>query len=137
MGDLVIHAGMAKAGSTTIQRWLADHVEVLRERGVHVLVTAVDRDHPDQPLVIRRADARSVNSGILFARYRLTDRDPSVLADFFSKLSDLASQYPAIVVSSESLTELLCEPDPVFLGAPRQVTSRSGGLLCSSAAHSL
>jgi hypothetical protein len=121
MGEVVIHAGMAKAGSTTIQRWLADHIEVLRERDVHVLVTHVDPDDPKRRLVLRHADARSVNSGVLLARYRLSDRAPSELANFFSQLSDYASQCPVVVVSSESLAELLCEPDLAFLYALDQL----------------
>jgi hypothetical protein len=115
MGEVVIHAGMPKAGSTTIQRWMARHLDDLRTRGVHVLVTKVDKSGPSPRISLDCATSRRVNSGTLYLLYRMLDRAPSVLDEFFAELSAFASRYTTVVVSSEVFAELLFQPDLEFL----------------------
>jgi hypothetical protein len=61
MGTLVIHAGMSKTGSSSIQSWLADHASWLQaERGVHLL--AVRTTAEASPVVVPCEDGSSASS---------------------------------------------------------------------------
>jgi hypothetical protein len=115
MGQVLIHVGMAKAGSTTLQRALAERLDSLAHRGVQVLTTRVDGEGPNRQVSLQPATPGDAHANKLLMHYRLSDRAPAVLERFASELAGFADAFPTVVLTSETFEPLCVEPDLSFL----------------------
>lgn len=153
MGTLILHAGMPKAGSSSIQSWLAESAGDLRDRhGVATAVARVQRTvgQPDELRLLiyqpretpkktmegrtqqakdLQREAQRVNSAPFiraFTRTRGAGPDEAILASFVEQLDALAEQHPRIVVSCEGFGSLLAASGRfrAFIDALEQLTRR-------------
>ncbi len=113
MGTVILHAGMSKAGSSSIQRWLRDDARALRVAGWHVLVYRQGVD--DLPGELTRWDRGNVNSGTLAETYLRSNRDPALLDEIFASLDRWATELGAVVLSGEGIAQFFAEADEQFL----------------------
>jgi hypothetical protein len=105
MAEILIHAGMPKAGSTSIERWIQAESSMLQERGVTVTVA---RRGKRGEIVFVPYDTGSVNSSWVVhaaAEQSATEQvaTATALAD---GLAAAAERYGNIVVTGESLSKL-------------------------------
>jgi hypothetical protein len=98
---IVMHAGMPKAGSSSIQRWLRTNVAGLRERGF-TLVVAPPNEAGE--IVLRPHEQGPVNSGWVIDRAigRPAAEQRVTIDTFSAGLAAAADAYGNIVVSGES-----------------------------------
>ena len=123
MARVIFHAGMAKAGSTTVQQWIGAHADYLRaELGIETVVLRRN-EVSGGPGVLTRYDDGEVNSGWFLYRYELKERDPSVLDEIFDPLSTLATSCPGLLISAESFGRLLAERDEAFISRLEALTT--------------
>src|SRR5688572_14194168 len=102
MSAIVIHAGMPKTGSSSIQEWLGSRGEWLRaEAGVTAVRLTVDAGG-EVRLGLADPNAR-MNSGqvVRYAREHPPERE-RVADEFRDRLDRAASSHRSIVVSSEA-----------------------------------
>ena len=90
---IVIHIGMPKAGSTTIQHFLRDNDAALRELSIDYPV--VGREHPNFNL-----NHRNFANGLLERENRIHKKSSS-MADLIAYISE--SKYNTTILSSEEL----------------------------------
>jgi hypothetical protein len=122
MGEVVIHAGMPKAGSSSIQRWLKDARDDLDHAGWKVVVYRTDADGPEQgSLSVRRRGP--VNSGGFTQTYRRSKDPAAVLATLIEGLDQLATEHHRVIISGEGFAQLFSEPDEPFLHQLRDLAS--------------
>jgi hypothetical protein len=119
MGAVILHAGIPKAGSSTIQDWLARNADVLRSRGTEVAVvrSRVPPGESREQLVLEPFDAGGVSSGAFVTVYLGFDRDLGVLDWLFEQLHAFADRYARVVLSCEGFAQLFAigEGDAAFL----------------------
>ena len=123
MGIVVIHAGMPKTGSTSLQRWLAEgHRRLRAEHGVRVLVAQPWR--LGSRVRVRLAPPRlgTADSRRFGELWTPEDEDQAAGVDlgaaaqsFFASLDAAASEGGTTVVSSEALAVPLSLEDHRFL----------------------
>ncbi len=119
---LVLHAGMGKAGSTSIQAWLERASASLRDAGIHLLTT----DPGASPEELRLVEHESGNVGanpIAVAYGSGRRRDSSVLASLFGQLEAALERHRVTVVTAEALERYFSRPDEDFLGRLEQLAS--------------
>jgi hypothetical protein len=115
MGTIVLHAGMPKAGSSTIQQWIQDQHRWLRdELGWHLLLyrRGTDLDTRGQLTSYVRG---GVNSASFVRRYNRRDRTPAILDELFEPLDQLADELGSVLLTGEGFSRLFAEPDAPFL----------------------
>jgi hypothetical protein len=113
VGTIIIHAGMAKAASSTVQRWLAAHAPELEAE--HSIAVAVAKAGKPIRLVKYERDG-SINSEAMMVSTRLSqDVRTTVLDTAFTELDRFADRHPVVVISSESFSDALWRPDKDFL----------------------
>jgi hypothetical protein len=122
VATVVIHAGMPKAGSSTIQHWLA--VNARRLRREHDTVVAVARGA--DPVRVGKYDGReSINShALVLAMGRSEELRGPALGEFFSGLDEVAAKHPTVVVTSEAFAHSLWRPDEDFVDGLDDLGSR-------------
>src|SRR5262245_32682934 len=114
MATIVIHAGMPKAGSSAIQRWIRANAASLHSNlGVRVLVFRPRTEASDGGL--QRYESGSVNSGAVWFRYLISDRDPAVVHDFVGALDRFAREEETVLLTSESFATPLAELNRDFI----------------------
>ena len=110
--SLTIHAGVAKAGSSSIQRWLAKNADRLRRS--HDTVIAVARE--GQPISVGVYDGAEINSAALVsAMVSGGERRAPALRSFIAGLESLCETHSHVVVTSEAFESLLWRPDEDFV----------------------
>ncbi len=100
---IVIHAGMPKAGSTSIQHWLADNSTDLRQRGI--VVMAAPRDDAER-IAFTPYEGGKINSGWILesvARRQGEEAQRQAVGEFVDSLAAAAERYGDVVVSAEVL----------------------------------
>lgn len=109
MGTIILHAGIPKAGSSTIQEWLARKSGTLRSRGSEVAVVRSRLRPGDshERLSIEPFESGGVSSGALVTVYLGFDRDLGVLNWFFEELDAFAARNSSVVISCEGFAQLL------------------------------
>ena len=100
MGKIIIHAGMGKAGSTSIQEWLREHGEQLQaEAGVTTLTATVDASGRVR---VEGHTRGTMNSFTVMRHCAEHPEDRrSVLDSFFAQLDQGAHRHGAVVLSAE------------------------------------
>jgi len=123
VATIVIHAGMPKTGSTSIQRWIAENSTRLREQnGVQVLVVASRTpDKVSDAVRLEPYEAGTVNSGALIKAWLLTGRSPAVARAFFEDLARYADDCSVVLLTSEALSQAFWCADETFLAGFEQL----------------
>jgi hypothetical protein len=122
VGTIVIHAGMPKAGSSTVQRWLVVNARRLqREHGV-TLAVARGAD----PLLVSEFDgSESINSqALVLTMKRGADARAGALTEFFSGLEGLGERNSLVLLTSETFADALWRPDEDFIEGLDDLASR-------------
>src|SRR5690348_6283037 len=117
MGTIVVHAGSPKAGSSSIQTWLARNAATLRERHGVGIVVARSREagNEGRRLHVDPYESGGVNSGAFIFAYLAFNRSPRTLDVFFGGLDRAAGEHPITVVSSEGFAQFIAAGDTQFL----------------------
>lgn len=114
MGTIVLHAGMSKAGSSSVQRWLEAHAALVREHGISMVRARVPPDS-DRP-VLEPYGNRGVSSGQFLKAYARRGGAPMVAA-FGELLDEAAAEGKPVLVTCEGFGNLLAYGDEPFLTA--------------------
>lgn len=117
MGTVVIHAGMGKAGSSTIQAWLGPNAAELRERGINVVDARLRRE-ADRVVGIDVVDARSgslQSNNVVIAYWREGVDKRSVFDRLFAGLDEAATRHRVAVLTAEALQRVFWLADEDFL----------------------
>jgi len=112
MGTVVVHAGMPKAGSSSIQAWLTASVDELRARDIELLV-ATDRGRTSVEVV--PYEGGGVVSGAFLYGYLGFDRDPEILARFLAGIDRAAAAHATSVITAEGFANLFTPLDHQFV----------------------
>jgi len=122
MGTIVIHAGGAKAGSTSVQHWLASNASRLRRE--HDIAVAVARV-ADPIRVAEFKRRKPVNSNALGqARKRGAGVWATALTRFFAGIQALSARHRFLLVTSETIDQLLWRADERFLHGLEELATR-------------
>jgi hypothetical protein len=117
---------MGKAGSSTIQGWLAPNAAELRERDIDV-VTARLRHENSQVVGIDVVDYRSgrVQSNNVVVAYSRQGVDKRAVFDrLFDGLDEAAARHRVVVLTAEALQRVFWLADEEFLRALEELASR-------------
>src|SRR5680860_1370978 len=100
MATIILHAGMPKTGSTSIQRWIIHNADrIRRQNGVQVLVaTSGTRRNPTDEVRLEPYESGDVNSGRLVKTWRAAGRAPEVVRRFVDDLSRFAQCSSMVLV---------------------------------------
>jgi hypothetical protein len=96
---IIFHAGMSKAGSTSLQGWLAANLPLLRSRGIESM-RIEQRTATDPIAVVRSTHTNATSKFLPAARDRATR--PEVARRICEQLDAQAAHADVLVVSSES-----------------------------------
>ena len=126
MAEILIHAGMPKTGSTSLQRWLIDNAERLQtQRGVQMLVaTNRTRRNPTRRVQVEPYESGTVNSGLVVRAWGLGCFAPEVPLRFLAELDELATQFGNVLVTGEGLSKFLWTVDPQVLAGFQALARR-------------
>jgi hypothetical protein len=117
VATIVVHAGMPKTGSTSVQSWLVKHSHELHdEHGVLMLVAASQTPrNPTNEVRLEPYERGRINSGPLIAAWNRADQSPTVARRFIDDLAGFADRCPVILVTAEGLSEPFWRVDQAFL----------------------
>jgi hypothetical protein len=117
MTTIVIHAGMPKAGSTSIQRWIAGNSQRLRnEYAIQVLVaTSGTQANPTECVHLEPHESGEVNSSALIKSWRKQQQAPEIASRFVDELSQFAEQHPTVLITGEALSQAFWRAEETFL----------------------
>jgi hypothetical protein len=125
VAEIIIHAGMPKTGSTSLQHWLIDNAERLQSRGVQIVVaTNRTRRNPTRRVQVEPFESGNVNSGLVVRAWGLSRFAPEVPLRFLAELDELATQFGNVLVTGEGLSKFLWTGDEQVL-AGFQALARS------------
>jgi len=114
MARVLIHAGMPRTGSSSIQRWLRDHGSWLRETGTTTPLRATVDDARD--VRIAAGDGRSsMNSKQVWSAYQAEPaRRREVVTTLLEGLAREAGRHGAVTISAESFGAWFWRGDAEF-----------------------
>jgi len=126
MATIIIHAGMPKTGSTSLQRWIIDHCDRLREdHGVHTLVaTSRTRRNPTDEIRLEPYESGRVNSGPLVNAWYAAGQSSTIARRFLDDLATFAELYPTVLVTAEGLSQVFWRVDETFLLGLEELAQR-------------
>lgn len=128
MGKIVVHAGMPKAGSSSVSAWLERHAGDLRkESGIHFCVAQAKNGVVRVLPYVRGVPyvRRSPNSAsLLVAADAADEHREGVIESFSASLDERAESKRFVVLASEAFAEFFWRPDEVFLAALQELTRR-------------
>lgn len=117
MGVVVLHAGMPKAGSSSIQTWIKAHASELAT--THDVVVLVARAHgptrATSSVRFERYTAGSVNSGFFMRRYTALHGSARLVERLVDAISALADEHAVVLLSSEGFARPFYETDVLLL----------------------
>jgi len=117
MGRLILHAGMPKTGSSTIQTWLRANSARLRDlHDIDVLVVRT-RDSVGTPRVeIEAHESGSVNSGQFIERYMRPGAPREAMSrELFDGIARRSETGSSAIISGEAFAQPFWRKDAVFL----------------------
>jgi hypothetical protein len=117
MATIIIHAGMAKTGSSSVQRWIALNADRIREQcGIHTVVaTNQTQDNPTKRVHVEPFRSGRLNSGLLVYSWVAQGRTSAFLRRIIDELSGFADTYPTVLITAEALAMPFWELDDAFL----------------------
>jgi hypothetical protein len=120
MASIVVHAGMPKAGSSSIQAWLARTASSLADHGRLVTVAA------DSPIGVQVTPYRAgpLASGAFLYAYLAFPESRTLLDRTVTQLDALAQDHDWVILSSEGLANLFTPGDERFLRALDELATR-------------
>jgi hypothetical protein len=125
VAEIVIHAGMPKTGSTSLQRWLVDNAERLRtEQGIQIVVATSRTRNPTGRLQLEPYESGNVNAGLVAEGWGLTTFAPEVPLRFLAELGDIATQFPRVLLTGEGLSRFLWTANEQVLGGFQALARR-------------
>ena len=103
MTRIVLHAGMPKAGSSSIQKWLRDHASTLPRHGFRLIVAPRSESGEIAFVPYERG---GVNSGWMFdgAVAKPAEAQQGIIDAFVEALDVAAERFGDVVASSESFS---------------------------------
>lgn len=106
MGRIILHAGMSKTGTSSIQRWLAEQVQPLRERGIRPV--RVVQSSPGAPIRLVPSTDKNAKSTLVEGLRRSEDPESRVatLKQILDLVDAEADRSDLIVVSNEGYEAL-------------------------------
>lgn len=121
MGRIVLHAGMPKAGSSSVIGWLAQHAgDLWKESGIRVCVAqTTDAVVRVVPYVSGSVDSRS----FVLAAVASKEQPDAIIESFAASLDQVATSAKHVVLSG-AFAEFFWRPDSVFLVALQELTDR-------------
>lgn len=123
MSTILIHAGMPKTGSTSIQSWLRRHSARLRDECGKTVVVQRDDDPDDQRFSALEHGPFATSNRFLLHLFRLrqVDASPERVArlsdDFGSALVSAADEHGDVIVTAETFADPILTADPGVLDA--------------------
>jgi hypothetical protein len=118
VAEVIVHAGMPKTGSTSIQRWLMQNRDRLADRETQLLVaTNRTRRNPGPEVHLEPYESGRLNSGQLVLAWAGDGYGPQIPERFVRELNLFAEQYPKMIVTGEALSAFFSQLDPPFLTA--------------------
>jgi hypothetical protein len=123
MAEIILHAGMPKTGSTSVQRWLIDNAERLRARhGLQLLVaTNQTSGNPTREVHVEPYESGELNSGLLVYAWAVGEFGPAVPRTFVAELAEYAERHERVLVTSEGASQFFWKLDDAMLGALEQL----------------
>jgi len=120
-----VHAGMAKTGSTSVQRWLGRNAERLRaDHGLQILVaTNQTARNPGLEVHLEPYESGGVNSGLLVYAWSVDRFGPTVPVRFVDELESFAAEHDRVLVTAEGLSMLFSRLEAPFLDALEALTT--------------
>ena len=121
MGTVLIHAGMPKTGSTSVQTWLRRNAERLRaDHATHILTDKPPGTGEDTDVVAFTPGARVVPMRFLLRYFAAVQGgDPGSAAaltgQFVASVSEAADRLGRVVLTAEGFSTPLAIPDDIFL----------------------
>lgn len=122
MALIVLHAGMGKAGSSSVQRWLQTSASSLQERGFTVL--AAPEEHLGRISFVP-CGRHSIHSGWIASK--LTQQPPAgreAVETFVEALDDAAQRYGDVILSSEFYQGIFYSPHEETLAGLQRLSDR-------------
>ena len=119
MAEIILHAGMPKTGSTSVQRWLIDNAEMLRAtHGLQLLVaTNQTAANPTREVHVEPYESGGLNSGLLVYAWAVDGRGPAVPRRFANEVAAFAARNPRVLVTAEAASQFFWRLDDALLGA--------------------
>jgi hypothetical protein len=121
VANIVIHAGMPKTGSTSIQRWIAATAEQLYQRDVRILVAKATGPFFMGDVRLRPYESGRVNSGLLVNAWIASQRSPAVIHSCLDDLATHAARHRTVLVTAEALAQLFWLADESLLAGLEQL----------------
>ncbi|HVV94116.1 MAG TPA: hypothetical protein VHD15_11920 [Hyphomicrobiales bacterium] len=91
MKQLIIHAGIQRTGTTTLQSYLATHADALRRQGLHYAVASRTSNHQELGWALRRGEVDAAAFAAWIARESRPDCNRTLLsAEVFCTLRNLS-----------------------------------------------
>ncbi|MDP9332480.1 MAG: hypothetical protein M3Q30_04085 [Actinomycetota bacterium] len=117
MARIIIHAGMAKTGSSSVQRWIALNADRIREQsGIHTVVaTNQTQGNPTKRVHVEPFRSGRLNSGLLVYSWIAQGRSPAFVRRMIDELSGFADTHPSVLITAEALAVPFWELDAPFL----------------------
>jgi hypothetical protein len=126
MATIIIHAGMAKTGSSSVQRWIALNADRIREQcGIHTVVaTNQTQGNPTKRVHMEPFRSGRLNSGLIVYSWIAQGRAPAFVRRMIDELSGIADTHPTVLITAEALAIPFSELDEAFLSALDELACR-------------
>jgi hypothetical protein len=122
MGTIVVHAGMPKAGSSSVSAWLERHAGDLRsESGIHLCVAQAEEG---VVRVLPYSSGSPNSASLLIAADAANGHRERVIESFAASLDERVEAERFVVLVSEAFAEFFWRPDAVFLAALQDLARR-------------
>ncbi|MDQ1511313.1 MAG: hypothetical protein QOG50_3157 [Actinomycetota bacterium] len=118
MAEIIVHAGMPKTGSSSIQSWLMQNHDRLTDGEIQLVVaTNRTRRNPGPEVHLEPLESGEVNSGQLILAWAGDGYAPRIPERFVSELNLFAERYQKMIVTGEALSAFFYRLDAPFLTA--------------------
>ena len=123
MAEIILHAGMPKTGSTSVQRWLVDNAERLRTDHDLQLLVATNQTarNPGREVHVEAYESGGLNSGLLAYAWAVDGRGPAVPRQFVDEVAAFAAHHQRVLVTAEAISQFIWRLDDAMLGALEQL----------------
>jgi hypothetical protein len=116
MATIVIHAGMPKTGSTSIQRWISRNSRLLlHDHDMLVVVANPTGPYAQGDIRLQPYKSGRVNSGPLVTGWIAAQRSPAFPRRFVDELARFADEHSTVLVTAEALAQPIVQADDAFL----------------------